>query len=44
MNNKVVSFVMFAAGAVIGSAVAWKLTKNKYEQIMEEEIATMREA
>lgn len=37
------SFFIFAVGAVIGSAVTWKLTKNKYEQIAREEIAEMRE-
>lgn len=44
MNNKFANFIMFAVGAAIGSAVAWKVTKNKYEQIMNEEIAMMREA
>ena len=38
--NKV---IMFAAGAVIGSLVAWKLTKTKYEKIMIEEEQSLRE-
>ena len=38
--NKV---IIFAVGAAIGSAVAWKLTKSKYEKIMIEEEKSMRE-
>lgn len=38
--NKV---IMFAAGAVLGSLVAWKLTKTKYEKIMIEEEQSLRE-
>lgn len=38
--NKV---IIFAAGAVIGSLVAWKLTKTKYERIMTEEDKSLRE-
>lgn len=37
------SFFIFAVGAAIGSAVTWKLTKDKYERIAREEIAEMRE-
>lgn len=39
LNN----FLIFAVGAAIGSAVTWKLTKDKYERIAREEIAEMRE-
>lgn len=38
--NKV---IIFAAGAVIGSLAAWKLTKTKYEKIMIEEEQSLRE-
>lgn len=38
--NKV---IIFAVGVAIGSAVAWKLTKSKYEKIMIEEEKSMRE-
>lgn len=38
--NKV---IIFAAGALIGSLVAWKLTKTKYEKIMIEEEQSLRE-
>lgn len=34
---------IFIAGAAIGSAVTWKLVKNKYEQIANEEIASVKE-
>jgi hypothetical protein len=35
---------MFAAGAVIGSAVTWVILKSKYEQRVQEEIETVKEA
>lgn len=38
--NKV---IIFATGAVIGSLVAWKFTKTKYEKIMIEEEQSLRE-
>lgn len=38
--NKV---IIFAAGALIGSLVAWKLTKTKYEKMMIEEEQSLRE-
>jgi hypothetical protein len=34
---------MFAAGAVIGSAVTWKVVKTKYERIVQEEIESVKE-
>ena len=43
MNNKIASFLMFAAGAVVGSIVTWKLVKTKYEQIADEEIKSVKE-
>ena len=34
MNRKtLVKAFIFVAGAAIGSAVTWKVVKNKYEQI-----------
>lgn len=42
MNCKLFSVVSFAVGAAIGSAVTWKLVKNKYEQIAQEEIDDVR--
>ena len=43
MNNKLLNVIMFAVGAAIGSAVTWKLVKDKYEQISNEEIASVRD-
>lgn len=43
MNNKVVKFLMFTAGAVIGSVVTWKVVKTKYEEIAQEEINSVKE-
>lgn len=41
MNIKLI--FSFIAGAAIGSAVTWKLVKTKYEQIANEEIASVKE-
>ena len=41
--NKGFIFLAFSLGAAIGSAVAWKVTKTKYERIAQEEVDTMRE-
>ena len=43
MNNKLLNVIMFAVGATIGSAVTWKLVKDKYEQIANDDIASVRE-
>lgn len=43
MNSTLSKVVIFAAGAVIGSAVTWKVVKTKYERIANDEIAEMRE-
>lgn len=42
MNNSLNNFVMLAIGAVIGSAVTWKITKTKYERIAQEEIDSVK--
>ena len=34
---------MFAAGAAIGSAVTWKLAKDKYERLAQEEIESVKQ-
>lgn len=44
MKQKILYLVMFAAGATIGSAVAWQLAKNKYKQIADEEIQSVKDA
>lgn len=43
MNCTLSNIVIFAVGAAIGSAVTYKIVKNKYERIAEEEISSMRE-
>lgn len=43
MNNEVAGFIIFAAGAAIGSIVTWKLVKTKYERIAKEEIDSVKE-
>lgn len=44
MNNilNLNNIVVFTAGAVIGSAVTWKLVKTKYERIAREEIESVK--
>ena len=44
MNCKFTNIFMFAAGAVIGSAATWFVLKNKYEQMVQEEIESVKEA
>ena len=43
MNSTLNKVLIFAAGASIGSAVAWVFAKKKYERIANEEIAAMKE-
>lgn len=43
MNNKIAGFLMFAAGAIVGSIATWKFVKTKYERIADEEIESIRE-
>lgn len=43
MNKKLFGVIMFAVGAAVGSAVTWKLVKTRYEQIAEEEIASVKD-
>ena len=40
MINKI---LIFAAGVAIGSAVTWKLIKDKYKKLADEEIASVKE-
>lgn len=44
MKCKFINVLAFAAGAAIGSAVTWKLLKTKYEQLVQEEIASVKDA
>ena len=43
MENSIIKVFIFAAGAVIGSAVTWKFVKTKYERIADEEIESFKE-
>ena len=43
MNYSLSNAIMFAAGAIIGSVVTWKLIEKKYKQIADEEIASVKE-
>lgn len=38
MNTNISKFIIFTAGAALGSAVTWKVLKTKYERIANEEI------
>lgn len=44
MNCKFTNVIVFAVGAAIGSAVTWKILTTKYEQRIQEEIETVKEA
>lgn len=43
MSNKFIFPIVFAAGAAIGSVVTWQFAKKKYEQIIQEEIDSVKE-
>lgn len=43
MNNSLTKIIIFAAGALIGSAVTWKFVEKKYEKISQEEIDSVKE-
>lgn len=42
--NKALPFVTFVIGAAVSSLATWQLLKNKYEQIAQEEIDSVKEA
>lgn len=44
MKCKFINVLMFAAGAAVGSAVTWKIVKDRYEKIVQEEIESIKEA
>lgn len=43
MKSNIINVFIFAAGALIGSAVTWKVVKTKYERIADEEIESFKE-
>lgn len=44
MKSKFINVLMFATGAAVGSFVTWKIAKTKYEQIVQAELQSIREA
>ena len=42
MNYSLNSILIFAAGAVIGSVVSWKVLATKYKKLADEEIASVK--
>lgn len=44
MNNTLSNMIIFTVGAVLGSTVTWKLIKSKYEQIVKEELDSIRKS
>ena len=42
-NNKIAGFLMFVAGAAVGSIATWKFVKTKYERIANDEIESIKE-
>lgn len=43
MKSELSKFIIFVAGAIIGSFVTWKITKDKYEKIANDEIESVKE-
>lgn len=43
MKKTMFNIFLFTAGAAIGSVVTWKIVKNKYEQIIQDEIDSFKE-
>ena len=43
MNRKIINIIIFTVGAAIGSAVTWKIVKDRYEKIVQEEIKSVKE-
>ena len=44
MNNTLSKAIIFITGATVGSLITWKILKTKYEQYIEEEIISVKEA
>lgn len=44
MKSELSKFIIFVAGAIIGSFVTWKITKDKYEKIANDEIESVKES
>lgn len=44
MNSKIINALAFVAGATVGSIVTWRIVRRKYEQIVQEELESIKEA
>lgn len=44
MSNKIVGLVTFVTGAAIGSLATWRILKERYEKLAEEDSRSIREA
>ena len=44
MSSTLSNVLIFAAGAAIGSVITWKMVKTKYDQLIQEEIDSIKEA
>lgn len=44
MNSTLSKVFIFATGAAIGSVVTWKVLKTKYDEIVQEELESIRES
>lgn len=44
MKSKFINVLMFTVGAIVGSAVTWKIVKDRYERTIEEEIESVKGA
>lgn len=42
MKSKFINVLVFAVGAAVGSAVTWKIVKDRYERIVQEEIESVK--
>ena len=43
MNKRFINVLTFTAGAAIGSVVTWYVVKTRYEKILQEEIASVKD-
>lgn len=43
MKSKFINMLVFAVGAAVGSAVTWKVVKDRYERIVQEEIESVKQ-
>lgn len=43
MNKILTNALMFATGAAVGSLVTWKIVKNKYERLIQDEVDAFKE-